>query len=296
MPPRPTMSDLTDGDPRQVGGFHVRGRLGAGGMGVVYAATDHYGNWAAVKVVREDYTNDPEFRVRFAREVDLMRRVRARCVAPLLAAGPDDARPWYATAYVAGPTLHQHVSRNGPLPLPAARALAAGLAEAITAIHQAGIVHRDLKPANVILAQDGPKVLDFGIARAADETALTRTGGLIGSPGWVSPERFRGQTGPEADVFSWGALVAYAALGRPPFGTGGAETLMYRVLNAEPDLAGLPDQLRPVVTAALAKGASVPDAVRGGKRFVTRSVADAYPLGSGVGPVSTFWRISPRSY
>jgi ABC-type phosphate transport system substrate-binding protein len=222
-------------------------------MGVVLAATDPAGAWVAIKVVRAEYAHDPEFRARFASEIALMHRVRARCIAPVLAYDTAAGLPWYATAYLPGPTLRVRVRDGGALPLEQARVVAAGMAEAIAAIHAAGIVHRDLKPDNVILAPDGPKVLDFGIARAADETGLTRTGGLVGSPAWLSPERYRGVSGPEADVFAWGAMVAYTATGRVPFGSGGAETLMYRILNEDPDLEGLPEELAGPVTAALDK-------------------------------------------
>ncbi|WP_053617164.1 serine/threonine-protein kinase [Nocardiopsis sp. NRRL B-16309] len=254
-PPRvpPGLSPLQPTDPRQLPPFKVHGRLGAGGMGVVLAATDPAGAWVAIKVVRAEYAHDPEFRTRFASEIALMHRVRARCIAPVLAYDTDAGLPWYATAYLPGPTLGLRVRDGGRLPLEQARVVAAGMAEAIAAIHAAGIVHRDLKPDNVILAPDGPKVLDFGIARAADETGLTKTGGLVGSPAWLSPERYRGVSGPEADVFAWGAMVAYAATGRVPFGSGGAETLMYRILNEEPDLEGLPEELSAPVTAALDK-------------------------------------------
>ncbi|GAB2505343.1 substrate-binding domain-containing protein [Nocardiopsis aegyptia] len=254
-PPRvpPGLSPLQPTDPREFPPFTVHGRLGAGGMGVVLAATDPAGAWVAIKVVRAEYAHDPEFRTRFASEIALMHRVRARCIAPVLAYDTDAGLPWYATAYLPGPTLRLRVRDGGRLPLEQTRVVAAGMAEAIAAIHAAGIVHRDLKPDNVILAPDGPKVLDFGIARAADETGLTRTGGLVGSPAWLSPERYRGVSGPEADVFAWGAMVAYAATGRVPFGSGGAETLMYRILNEEPDLEGLPEELSAPVTAALDK-------------------------------------------
>ncbi|WP_116244098.1 serine/threonine-protein kinase [Nocardiopsis sp. FIRDI 009] len=255
LPPRvpPGLTPLHPTDPRAIPPFTVHGRLGAGGMGVVLAATDLQGAWVAIKVVRAEYANDPEFRARFASEIELMRRVRARCIAPVLAHDTGAPQPWYATAYLPGPTLGDRVRRGGALPLPRARVLAAGMAEAVAAIHASGVLHRDLKPSNVILAPDGPKVLDFGIARAVDETGLTRTGGLVGSPAWLSPERYRGVSGPEADVFAWGAMVAFAATGRPPFGNGGAETLMYRILSEEPDLDGLPEELAGPVVQALDK-------------------------------------------
>lgn len=251
--PPPRLAPLEAQDPTSIPPFEVKGRLGAGGMGIVYGAVAPDGAWVAIKVIREEYTADPGFRARFSREIDLVQRVRARCIAPVLAAQTSVARPWYATAFVPGPTLSERVGSAGALSLAQARVLAVGMAEAIAAIHAAGVVHRDLKPANVILADDGPKVLDFGIARAVDETALTGTGQLVGSPGWVSPERFRGDSGPEADVFSWGALVAYATTGRPPFGAGSAETLLYRVLHESPDLGGVPQEFAEPVARALAK-------------------------------------------
>ncbi|CAL9472799.1 Serine_threonine-protein kinase PknD [Nocardiopsis dassonvillei] len=251
--PAPDLTPLRESDPRVIPPFTVHGRLGAGGMGVVYGATGPDGRWAAIKVVRDEYAGEPEFRARFAAEVELMLRVRALCVAPVLAHDARAEHPWYATAYLPGPTLARRVRVGGPLPAGQARVVAAGIAEAVAAIHAAGVVHRDLKPANVILAPDGPKVLDFGIARAADLTSHTRTGGLIGSPAWMSPERYRGDSGPEADVFAWGAVTAYTATGRSPFGEGGAETLMYRILNEEPDLAGLPGELADPVRLALSK-------------------------------------------
>ncbi|WP_306370498.1 serine/threonine-protein kinase [Nocardiopsis sp. CC223A] len=251
--PAPDLTPLRASDPRTIPPFTVHGRLGTGGMGVVYGATGPDGRWAAIKVVREEFSEEPEFRARFAAEVELMLRVRALCVAPVLAHDARAEHPWYATAYLPGPTLARRVLVGGPLPAGQARVVAAGIAEAVAAIHAAGVVHRDLKPANVILAPDGPKVLDFGIARAADLTSHTRTGGLIGSPAWMSPERYRGDSGPEADVFAWGAVTAYTATGRSPFGEGGAETLMYRILHEEPDLAGLPEELADPVRRALAK-------------------------------------------
>ncbi|MFY7064753.1 substrate-binding domain-containing protein [Nocardiopsis changdeensis] len=251
--PAPDLTPLRASDPRTIPPFTVHGRLGAGGMGVVYGATGPDGRWAAIKVVRDEFSGEPEFRARFAAEVELMLRVRALCVAPVLAHDAHAEHPWYATAYLPGPTLARRVRVGGPLPAGQARVVAAGIAEAVAAIHAAGVVHRDLKPANVILAPDGPKVLDFGIARAADLTSHTRTGGLIGSPAWMSPERYRGDSGPEADVFAWGAVAAYTATGRSPFGEGGAETLMYRILHEEPDLDGLPAELAEPVRRALAK-------------------------------------------
>ena len=249
--PEPPFSPLRPRDPRSVGDYRTVGRLGAGGMGAVYAAKDASGALVAVKLVHGDLAADPEFRVRFHREADLVRRVVSPCVPRFLASDTGAEQPWLATEYVAGPTLSQHVREHGPLTGPGLRAFAVGIAEALRAIHAAGIVHRDLKPGNVVLAPDGPKVLDFGIARALDETAITRTGGLFGTPGWVAPELLRGgPPTPAADMFAWGGLVAFAATGRSPYGKGSAETVAVRVLDGHPDLDGVPEDLMPLVTAA----------------------------------------------
>jgi hypothetical protein len=225
-------------------------------MGTVYAGlrpgAGARGGYAAVKVIRAELTEDPDFHARFTREIRLLGRVRSRSVPEFLGSGQDADGPWLATEFVPGLSLSAHVRRHGPLPAHLLLGLAAGVAEALHAVHAAGIVHRDLKPGNVMLAPEGPKVLDFGIARAVDETALTRTGGLVGTPGWIAPEVLRGApAAPPADMFAWGALVAYAATGRAPFGSGSTDSLAHRVLDQPPDLAGVPEPLLPLVTAAL---------------------------------------------
>nr|WP_234401956.1 serine/threonine-protein kinase [Thermobifida halotolerans] len=241
-------------DPQRVGPYRILGRLGSGGMGVVFAATNGDGTCVAVKLIHAEHATDTDFRARFTREVELMRRVAGVCAVAVLDADTGARRPWLATPYVAGPTLRDHIRAHGPLTGGMLTGFAAGVAEALAAIHRAGIVHRDLKPANVLLSPQGPQVLDFGIARAADESGLTRTGGLVGSPGWISPEQYRGQAaGPPADVFAWGALVAYAATGRPPFGTGAVDVLAFRVLQAPPDLAGIGEPLHGLLLAAMNK-------------------------------------------
>ncbi|MFJ5099371.1 serine/threonine-protein kinase [Streptomyces sp. NPDC088557] len=223
-------------------------------MGTVLAALDIRGNRLAVKVVHPAQAGDEEFRARFRREVALTSRVNGPCLVPVVAADCDDERPWLATPYVPGPTLQQHIAVSGPLQGVMLHALAAGTAAALASVHEAGVIHRDIKPGNVILSPDGPRLLDFGIAHALDGTAVTRTGVLTGTPGWISPEQYRtGAAGPESDVFAWGALVAYAGTGRHPFGTGAPDTVAYRVMSQEPDLSGLPEDLRRIAASALSK-------------------------------------------
>ncbi|MEU1596052.1 serine/threonine-protein kinase [Streptomyces sp. NPDC005708] len=241
-------------DPVRIGRYRVVGVLGAGGMGTVYAAVGERGERVAVKVVHAGQAADEQFRARFRREVQVLARVSGPCLVPLLDADPEAETPWLATAHVPGLTLSQYAATYGPLVGIQLHLLAAGTARALAAVHAAGVVHRDLKPANVILAPDGPRVLDFGIAHVADGTAVTRTGTLIGTPGWLSPEYYRdGSAGPPGDVFAWGALLAFAATARHPFGTGNAEAVAFRVLNGEPDLAGVPNELVAVVESCLAK-------------------------------------------
>jgi hypothetical protein len=244
---------LRDGDPSRIGRYRLSARLGAGGMGVVYLGTARDGTLAAVKVLRAELADDPEFRARFRREVAALDRVSGICAVRVIEADTESGQPFLTTEYVAGPTLAEHVRDFGPLAPPMLLGLATGLAEALTAIHAAGVVHRDLKPGNVLLASDGPKVIDFGIAQALDFTSVTRTGLSVGSPGFMAPEQVRGQAGPAADVFSWALTVAYAASGQPPFGAGPAEAIFFRVLHDHPDITAVPDQLRPLAEQALAK-------------------------------------------
>ncbi|XDO63840.1 serine/threonine protein kinase [Streptomyces sp. RLB1-33] len=242
------------GDPGRIGPYRVIGQLGSGGMGTVHAALDPGGRRVAVKVVHPAQAGDEEFRARFKREVEVSRRVTGPCLVPLLAADPGADVPWLATAYVPGLTLGEHIAAHGPLSGARLYALAVGTAAALAAVHAAGVVHRDVKPGNVILAPDGPRVLDFGIAHALDGTSVTRTGVMTGTAGWISPEGYRtGATGSAGDVFAWGALVAYAATGRLPFGTGAPDAVAARVMSGDPDLAGIPDDLLALVTSALAK-------------------------------------------
>jgi len=246
--------ELEPGDPRQVGPYGVLGRLGSGGMGRVFLARSPGGRYVAVKVIRAEFAEQADFRIRFAREVATAQRVSGLFTAPVVDADVDAPVPWLATAYVSGPSLGDAVARNGPLPVASVLALAAGLAEGLGAIHAAGIVHRDLKPSNVLLAEDGPRVIDFGISRAAEQFALTGTGLVVGSPGFMSPEQAQGHAvGPPSDVFSLGAVLSFAATGEGPFGSGSTAALLYRVVFAPPATEALPARLRPLIERCLAK-------------------------------------------
>lgn len=193
------------GDPDRVGPYRIVGRLGSGGMGTVHAAVDKQGRRVAVKVVHPGHAGDEDFRARFRREVALTSKVAGPCLVPVLAADCDAERPWLATPYIPGPTIQQHITENGPLTGAMLHALAAGVAAALASIHAAGVIHRDIKPGNVILAPEGPRLLDFGIAHALDGTSVTRTGVLTGTPGWISPEQYQiGTSDAASDVFAWG--------------------------------------------------------------------------------------------
>ncbi|MFD1545602.1 serine/threonine-protein kinase [Nonomuraea guangzhouensis] len=245
---------LTMDEREAIGPYRIVGRMGAGGMGVVYAGIAADGARVAVKVIHPGLAADPHFHDRFVREVDLLSRVRGRCTVSVLAADTSAMPPWLATEFVPGPTLSTYVRDNAPLGQDELLSFGVDIAEALTDIHRAGIVHRDLKPGNVIFSASGAKVLDFGIARALDESGLTGTGALIGTPGWISPEQYRGdQADAAADVFAWGALMVYASTGRPPFGTGAPDVLAYRVMSVDPDLSGVPAKIRDLVRSTLAK-------------------------------------------
>ncbi|MFL9657332.1 serine/threonine-protein kinase [Streptomyces sp. PB17] len=244
---------LQDDDPRTVAGYRLAARLGAGGMGRVYLSHTRGGRPVAIKVVRSELADDPTFRRRFGREIKAARRVKGAYTAELIDADPDGTPPWLATLYVPGPPLSAAVARRGPLPVPAVLWLMAGVAEALQAIHDAGIVHRDLKPANVLLAADGPRVIDFGISLATDSTAHTVTGTTIGTPQYMAPEQASGSDVTAAtDVFSLGQTAAFAALGKPLYGDGPAATVLYRIVHSEPDLSGLPERLRGLLGRCLA--------------------------------------------
>jgi serine/threonine protein kinase len=243
---------MTAPDPRSVGPFTIRRVLGEGGMGRVYLGRSRDGREAAVKVVRAALADDPEFRARFRQEVAAAARVHGAYTAALLGADPDAPAPWMATEYVPAPSLRDAVGEHGPMPAEPVRRLGIGLADALAAIHAVGVVHRDLKPGNVLLAHDGPKVIDFGIARAADATTLTRTGAVIGTPGFIAPEVLTHErAGPASDVFALGGVLLYAATGRAPFGEGEAAVLLFRAVNVEPDLTGVPAPIASVVRACL---------------------------------------------
>ncbi|WP_330306524.1 MULTISPECIES: serine/threonine-protein kinase [unclassified Streptomyces] len=257
------MEALGVGDPPYIGPYRLIGRLGAGGMGQVYLARSAGGRTVAVKVVQAGYAQQPEFRRRFAYEVEAARKVGGTWTAPVIDADTEAGTPWVATRYVVGPDLHTVVAGpHGPLPEDSVRVLANGLAHALRDIHAAGLIHRDLKPSNVLVTVDGPRVIDFGIARALDtvvEGIRTRTGAVIGSPGFMSPEQVRAQRlTPASDVFCLGSVLAYAVSGRTPFGQPDSElhVLMFRVAEEEPDLTGVPSGLRELVSDCLAKDPS----------------------------------------
>src|ERR1700761_2386573 len=241
-----------DSLPRKIGPYRVIEKIGEGGMGVVYLGTDADRRRVAIKVLGAAVANDPSARQRLAREVETMRRVRNRYVAEVLDADVQGPAPYVVTRYVPGETLEDKVRRDGPLRGLALDALAEGLAEALAAIHAAGVIHRDLKPGNVMLSAGQPVIIDFGIAHIQDSTRLTKTGLVMGTPGYLAPEVIEGSSSSGAsDVHSWGATVSYAATGRQPFGSGTYQTIFFRVLEGRPDVAGIPPHLLPYVTAAL---------------------------------------------
>ncbi len=248
------MDALQPEDPRRVGRYRLLNRLGTGGMGRVFLGQSPSGRLVAVKLIRPDLAGDPDFRRRFAQEVTAARRVSGIFTAPVVDADPDGPQPWLVTAFVSGPSLAEAIASRGAMPAEAAVMLARGLAEGLSAVHAAGVVHRDLKPSNVLLAADGPRIIDFGISRAADSTWLTSAGGVLGSPGFMSPEQAEGtHVGPPTDVFSLGSVLTFAATGEPPFGSGSASALLYRVVYGAPATTHVPAQLRPLVDRCLAK-------------------------------------------
>jgi outer membrane protein assembly factor BamB len=279
-----TMQPLEPDDPRIAGEFRLQARLGAGGMGQVYLGYSPAGRAVAVKICHPEFAADPDFVARFAREVAAARAVNGLYTAQVIDAGPDDSPPWLATSYVPGPSLHDAVTEHGPLPGPAVWRLAAGLAEALQAVHACGLIHRDLKPTNILLAADGPRVIDFGIARALDGTSLTTTGYTFGTPGYMAPEQAAGQPAtPASDVFALGSILYFAATGDTPFGDGEPAAVLYRVVHTQPALETVPGPLRGLVADCLAKNpADRPTLTR-----VLRTCQTQAPrLG---GPSASFW-------
>ena len=264
-PESPEIPEIPDGqvsvfqslqakDPAQLGGYTLVARLGAGGMGTVYLSHTRAGRPVAIKAIRPELADDPDFRRRFRQEVAAARRVHGLYTAPVIDSEIDTPPLWLATAFVQGPTLSAAVSRHGTLPLPSVLLLAAGVAEALEAVHGEGIVHRDLKASNVLLASDGPRVIDFGIARAIDATTLTSTGIAVGTPPFMSPEQaLNKDVGPATDIFSLGQLVTYAAKGTPAFGEGQSYGVLFRIVYEEPELTGVPEALLPLLNRCLAK-------------------------------------------
>ncbi|MEU8982525.1 serine/threonine-protein kinase [Streptomyces sp. NPDC048309] len=256
MPPqRSAGTDPEAEHPRYAGQYLLEAKLGSGGMGIVHLARSASGLRLAVKVVHAEFAQDPEFRGRFRQEVAAARKVSGAFTAPVVDADPEADHPWMATLFIPGPTLAEHVKRNGALPPARLRHLMAGLAEALRDIHRAGVVHRDLKPSNVLLAGDGPKVIDFGISRPSDSELRTETGKLIGTPPFMAPEQFRRprQVGPAADLFALGSVIVHAATGSGPFDSDSPYLVAYQVVHDEPDLTGVPEDLVDLVSRCLAK-------------------------------------------
>jgi serine/threonine protein kinase len=248
------MDSLRPGDPAEIGGYRLRAHLGRGGMGTVYLASTPGGRLVALKSIRAELVEDPEFRERFRLEVRAARRVRGLYTAELLDADPEAVPPWLVTSYVSGPSLARALKAQGPVPPVLVPLLLAGVAEALLDIHSAGIVHRDLKPSNVLLSPDGPRVIDFGIARALDGVKLTLSGVTMGSPECMAPEQVRGlPVTPAADVFALGSLGGYALRGRSPFDAPNAAATMFRIAHQAPDLDGVPEELRVILEACLAR-------------------------------------------
>lgn len=251
----PGVRPLTVGDPVIIGRYLLLGRLGVGGMGIVYLAEHPQGGVVALKTPHPMHLNDATLRARFAEEVEFSRRVVPFCTAAVVEDGTDRDRPYLVSEYIRGPALSQVVSAHGPLTPDLAYGAALGVAAALMAVHEAGLVHRDLKPGNVLLSDTGPRLIDFGIARDVDTLAAhTQAGQVMGSPGWVAPERLTGGPAlPASDVFAWGCLIAYASTGHHPFGGGEFDALTRRILVEPPRVASVPALLRPAVEASLAK-------------------------------------------
>jgi serine/threonine protein kinase len=251
--PQPIVHPLRRWDPERIASYSIIGRLGAGAMGQVFLARSASGRLVAIKTIRVELAEEPGFRARFAREVAAASRVSGVFTAAVIEADPDADLPWVATAYIPAPSLSTLVKKAGPLPVPAVRWLAAGCAEALASIHGAGLLHRDVKPSNVLVALDGPRVIDFGVARAAERVQLTATRGAAGTPAYMAPEQARDATAasPASDVFSLGATLLYAATGHPPYQGETVMDILVRLATEPPDLSGLPDELSALVAACL---------------------------------------------
>ncbi|GAB3973260.1 hypothetical protein GCM10029978_052210 [Actinoallomurus acanthiterrae] len=258
----PEVTSLRPGDPQTLGAYRLTGRLGEGGQGIVFLGQGRDGTSVAVKVLRGRWAADRRLRERFAKEVAAARRVAPFCVAQVLDADLESAQPYIVTEFVDGPTLREAVTVGGPRSGPALHRLAVATATALAAIHEAGVVHRDFKPANVLLGSDGPRVIDFGIARTLD-AGTQATGGVVGTPTYMAPEQFAAHDiGPPADVFAWGCVMVFAATGAPPFGGDNVAAISYRVLHEQPDLGHLADPLRDLVSACLSKNPAARPSMR----------------------------------
>ncbi|MCX5192369.1 protein kinase [Streptomyces sp. NBC_00249] len=270
------MDALLPHDPRWVGPYRLDGRLGEGGMGQVFLGTSPGGRRVAVKLIRAELAGTAQFRERFAREVEAARQVGGFHTAQVVDADPSAESPWLVTAFIPGPTLHRAVAEHGPVDPAGALRLGAGLAEGLAAIHRCGLVHRDLKPGNVILAEDGPRVIDFGIARAVDASSLTATGSVIGTYAYMSPEQIRAdRAGPASDVFALGSVLAFAATGRGPFDAPSLLAVVQRILDEPPALDGIDGELRAILTECLAKDPAHRPAVEGLPARFAAAVAGA---------------------
>jgi phosphate ABC transporter phosphate-binding protein len=291
----PGSQPLVTGDPRRVGPYRIQGRLGAGAMGRAYLATDPGGSYVAIKVIRPEYADSPEFRRRFEHEVRAIGKVRGPYTTELLNCDPQAAEPWLATTYVPGPSLQHAVEAYGPWVPESVWRLAAGIAEGLRTIHAAGVVHRDLKPANILLADDGPRIIDFGIAQSADASHLTATAHRPGTPAFMAPEQALGQpVGPAADVFALGVVLSFAATGRTPFGEGTSDAVLFRIVNSAPDLSDVDGDLRGLIEACLNKRPDLrptpPQIVERCRSLVGARVAARWlppPVSSEIGQMAT---------